>query len=166
VTVIVAEAIQQICKEVGLDPLLVLAIATVETGLQTWPCRFEPKWNADWFVDTKKWADKLLQSEDTEKVQQATSWGALQVMGAVARQRGFQGYLSQLAVPEIGVRFGCLHLKSFLERYKDEHDAIASYNAGSPRKNAQNKYVNQSYVDKVMDNLNKLRGVGNTPPVA
>lgn len=161
---IVADAIEEISHELGLDPLLIVSIATVESNMNNWPCRFEPLWK--YFLDVEAWAQRLGQTFDTERVQQQSSWGAMQVMGSVARELGFQGHLSQLAVPEIGIRYGCLKIKSFLERHGNEIDAIAAYNAGSPRRDSRGKYVNQSYVDKVMANLNKLRGVGNPPPVA
>ena len=44
-----------------------------------------------------------------------------------------------------------LHLKGFYVKYHDWADTLASYNAGSPRKNALNgKYFNQNYVDTVL----------------
>jgi soluble lytic murein transglycosylase-like protein len=50
----------------------------------------------------------------------------------------------------LGLRYGIRHLLKFYTKYGDWPDALAAYNAGSPRKAADGKYLNQSYVDKVL----------------
>lgn len=91
-----------------------------------------------------------ISSRDTEWWGQQCSWGPMQVMGAVAREYGFTGYLPALC-GEQGVMYGCMHLKRLWDRWGDEFGksgAIAAYNAGSPRK-YDGVYQNQGYVDKV-----------------
>jgi soluble lytic murein transglycosylase-like protein len=139
--------------ELGLDPKVVEAICQVESSGNWYACRYEPKWS--YFYDTAGWAKLLRQTEATEKMQQATSWGPMQVMGSVAREHGFRGYLTELAVTNIGLRYGCLHLRKFLNRYPRLDDAISAYNQGNPRKDGDGLYVNQGYVDKVFAAMKK-----------
>ena len=71
-----------------------------------------------------------------------------QIMGGVARELGFAGYLPELCDPAVGLEYSCRHLKRYYTKYGNWPDTIASYNAGSPRKIGE-IFVNQSYVDKV-----------------
>ncbi len=76
----------------------------------------------------------------------------MQILGQTAREIGFDGtFLTELCDPEIGLEWGCRYLGILFDRHGDEGvDAVvASYNAGSPRKNAGGTYVNQAYVEKI-----------------
>ena len=118
-------------------------------------CRVE----SDFFTDAIRYEDHyrwLFNPEDfrghtpTEKIAQKTSWGLMQVMGAVARELGFNGrFLSQLCKPEIGLEYGCKHLRNLYDRYNDWQDAISAYNQGNNKKGSNGNYKNQRYVDKV-----------------
>ena len=135
-------AILAIAPQFSLAPNLVRAICEVESSFNPWAYRYEPQYK--YLV-----GDKLTMSE-TERIGQMCSWGLMQVMGGVARESGFRGYLPQLCDPNIGLNYGCKHLAKFFTKYLNWPDAIASYNAGSPRKNlADGGYVNQVYVDRV-----------------
>lgn len=147
--------IDGIAQVKGVDPVLAKAIAMVETGGDPWLVRYEPAWS--YFHFYHEWASRLGISSQTEQVLQAMSWGAMQVMGSVARELGFTGVLTQLTLPANGVLYGVLKLKSLLVRYGNEDDAIASYNAGSPRKTPGGLYVNETYVDRVHGYLRQLR---------
>jgi len=157
------DEIVQISTDLGVSPQLVLAIAQVESNLNLFAYRFEPLYRYVWNCKKDKPFRKLSRveavcvrhpegfsslygSKDSEWVFQKTSWGAMQVMGAVARENGYRGELSKLCSME-GVRYGIIHLRNYLRRYSLD-DAISSYNAGSPRKVA-GKYANQNYVNKV-----------------
>lgn len=127
----------------GLPRGLVKAVVMAESAYDTFAIKFEPQYR--WFFGN------VAAMSPTEKSGQATSWGLMQVMGAVAREYGYAGSLVKLSVPEIGIEYGCLHLKRFHQRYPENwQDVIASYNAGSPRVGLQGKYTNQVYVDKVL----------------
>lgn len=141
----------------GVDSDLVRAIITVESSWNPWAIRFEPAWR--YFVNPRDWADKLLITFETEQTLQACSWGPMQVMGAIARELGFQQELNRLSDPELGITYGVLKLKSLAQKYRDESDVIAAYNAGSPRKTSGGMYENQKYVDKVHQSLIKLRKI-------
>jgi soluble lytic murein transglycosylase-like protein len=115
--------------------------------------RYEPTYR--WLV-----GDKLNMSL-TERHTQMCSWGLMQVMGGTARELGLTGYLSQLCDPETGVQYGCRYLRRLFERYQIWDDAIAAYNAGSPRRVGPT-YVNQGYVDKVNGYWQQADGQKNT----
>lgn len=89
----------------------------------------------------------------TEFMQQRTSWGAMQVMGAVAREYDFKGDLPELC-GLLGIRYGAMHLMNIKNRLESrgqfrEKDLIAAYNYGHVRMLDANTYANQGYVDKV-----------------
>ena len=129
---------------------LVYAICQVESSLNPSAIRHEPRYR--WLV-----GDNETMSP-TERQDQMTSWGLMQVMGAVARELGHTGPLSDLLDPPTGLFYGCLHLRRFRAKYDIWPDVIAAYNAGSPRRVAGQigSYVNQSYVDKVLAAWNNL----------
>ena len=120
----------------------VLAVCQAESSLNEWAYRFEPHFK--WLVGH---ADDL---SATERTGQMISWGLMQVMGAVAREYGFTGTLPSLCLPSLGLKFGMKHLTKFYAKYQDWPDTLASYNAGSPKKNADGKFYNQAYVDLVL----------------
>ena len=78
-------------------------------------------------------------------------------MGATARELGCDApFLSVLCSPVVGIEYGCRYLARQLERYGSEVEAVAAYNAGSARRSGD-EFVNQSYVDKVMQARERLR---------
>lgn len=115
--------------------------------MNPWAMRFEPGFR--WFVGN---VDAM---SATERNGQQTSWGLMQVMGAVAREYGFTGWFPKLCDPSLGVHYGAQHLKKFYARYGNWHDTIASYNAGSPVK-IDGRYRNQAYVDRVLRHWDQL----------
>lgn len=120
-----------------------------ESGGNTFAVRYEDHYR--WLV---KPLDKYHWHKETERIGQKTSWGLLQIMGAVARERGFEGrYLAQLCDPELGLEYGCKHLKWNYNRYNDWYDAVSAYNQGNNRKNKSGEYANQRYVNQVMDGV-------------
>jgi soluble lytic murein transglycosylase-like protein len=152
--------IKQVIKEVsgkeGVDPDLLLAICTVESSLDPYAVRYGPAYK--WLVSPREWASQMRLSVVTEGVLQKTSYGLAQIMGAVMRELGFSGKLQTCLVdPAIPLSYSAKHLKNYLRRYGSEVEAIASYNAGSPRKTKGGMWENQTYVDKVSAELRKLR---------
>ena len=135
-----------------LDPYLIAAFCKVESNYNTWAMKYEDHYR--WLVD----------SPDPVSIEyhgQRTSWGLMQIMGAVARERGFkERYFSQICEASIGIDLGCRHLVWLRDKkgYKGD-DMIAAYNAGSPRmirmsggqEQYKTPYVNQHYVDKIKD---------------
>ena len=148
------DEIEQIAAEHQVDPDLVRAIVMTESAGDLWAMRFEPDFHDRYIVGNRDY----MKASATERMAAATSWGLMQVMGAVARERGFAGkYLSELCEPIVGLRYGVKHLKHFLDRYVDSIQATAAYNAGSARRDADGRFVNQDYVDKVRQWYAKIK---------
>ena len=140
------EYIDKYSEKYDIPQGLVKAIIEVESGGNTYAMRYEDHYR--WLV---KPFSQFHWHDGTEKQGQKTSWGLMQIMGAVARERGFKGrYLSALTNPEIGIEYGCKHLKWQYDRYSDWQDAISAFNQGSNRKTSQGRYQNQDYVDMVV----------------
>jgi len=93
-------------------------------------------------------------SVDMERMCQKTAWGLMQVMGATARELGFDGWLSELVGPETNIRLGIEFLRRKMSQYF-ERDGIegvaAAYNGGALRRRPDGKFTNQGYVDRVME---------------
>lgn len=147
-----------LCHDLAVDPDLASALITVEdASVDPYVTRYEKGWA--YFVDPERFALLKGITVETEKIHQATSWSPMQVMGAVARELGFMGHLTQLTSLSVGLKYGLLKLKSLVEKYKDLDDAISTYNQGNPRKNLDGTYINQIYVDKVNARLRVLRAI-------
>jgi hypothetical protein len=137
------------------DPALVASIVLVESGGSQGRTRYEPGWK--YFYQVEQMAKRLGPTRDLkldielETRYQATSWGLMQVMGAVARELGMRADLPLLIMPYTNLTYGCKLLSKLKGRWPNFADQIAAYNAGSPRKNREGtRYENQGYVDKVM----------------
>lgn len=127
---------------------LAIAICQVESAGDQYAVRFEPQWK--YFYRVEHFAQLCRITRDTEYALQAMSFGLMQVMGSVAREMGHTGNLIQLCEPAIGAKYGCMKLADLIRKYNSISDAVAAYNAGSPRRTQDGKYVNQQYVDKVI----------------
>jgi hypothetical protein len=129
---------------------LACAMAERESAGITWVMRFESRWT--WFVEPQKYATKLGISYNTERTLQQFSYGTMQVMGAVARELGYEDYLVKLASdPAMGIQYGCRKLRQLLDKYSSEESAISAYNAGTPFRDDNGNYVNQGYVNAVLE---------------
>lgn len=138
------DLIKSTAIEFGLSWELVHAICVVESSMDPYSFRHEPQYKYLYHRDPSS------SLSPTERIGQMCSWGLMQVMGAVAREHGFTGHFPRLCDPQVGLRYGCLHLSKFQAKYSNVLDVIASYNAGSPRRADGEGYVNQKYVDKVL----------------
>jgi soluble lytic murein transglycosylase-like protein len=153
----IIDAIRSAASKNQLDPDLLVAIGSKESSLNALPMRFEPRFR--WFFEPEAFAKQLGTSVTAEKTLQASSFGALQVMGAVARELGHAGWLTELiATPGVAIDFGARHFRRLLARYDTMPAAIAAYNAGSPRK-INGRYENQEYVDDVLARFNRLKRI-------
>lgn len=150
-----SETILKACNNFRLDVNLVNSIIHIESGGNTFKCRFEPTWK--YLTNVSAHAAKLSISQPTEQNQQSTSWGLMQVMGGVARELGFESDIPMLTMPDIGVFYGCKKLRQLFDRYGNEEDVIAAYNAGSAMKTSGGLYFNEKYVDAVSTILRVYR---------
>lgn len=149
-----------------IDPDLVEAIVIVESGGNPWAINYEPRYR--YLVDVRNWQPfrKLTELEQTseippadfrsvagdpdqEWVSQQTSWGLMQLMGALGRELGFRGaYLTELCRLDLNLRLGCLHLSNLLRWAEgDVAQAVAAYNAG---RGGWSSPAGQAYARKVL----------------
>lgn len=136
-----------------LPAALISAVIAVESAGDTWAMRHEPHYRWCWdpierqpYTLRRAQADSASAPDDfphyryssrhTEYMAQRTSWGLMQVMGAVARERGLSQPLPTLCRPGRGIEYGCRHLACL----RDRHFAAAgwagvldAYNDGSRR---------------------------------
>lgn len=98
---------KQIATAQGLDPALVCAVIEQESNWNPWVIRYEPLFMAK-YVATLYTNHKI---SATEAYSRAFSWGAMQLMGQVARELGYAAPLPQLCDPNVGLVWGCRHLK-------------------------------------------------------
>lgn len=144
------ETATTISSKYSLDHRLVIAIIQQESGGQSFACRFEP--NYKWLYNVNDLAKSVGCTANTMTVMQMTSWGLMQVMGAVAYEDGFnpKQYVSQLVLPHIGIEAGCKRLEKLWKKHKTIDQVISAYNAGSLNYDNSGKYNNQNYVDSVL----------------
>jgi soluble lytic murein transglycosylase-like protein len=140
----------------GIDHKLIQAIIQTESAGNVYAVRYEAHWK--WFVKPHVYAEKLGITVETERRLQMFSWGPMQIMGATSRELQFELELPRLCDSFYGVKYGCMYLKKQLDRYSGNVEkAIAAYNAGTAKMQRNGKkFINQEYVDKVMDYRSKL----------
>jgi soluble lytic murein transglycosylase-like protein len=140
-------ALEKLCQRFGCDPELVSAIVTIESSWNPYAVRYEPTYK--WLHEPQVHAKRHGITLQTEAVLQRCSWGLMQVIGSTSRELGLVLPIPALCEPLIGLEYGIRYLVALKRNYKKQDDIIAAYNAGTAKKNADGKYLNQSYVDKV-----------------
>lgn len=137
-----------------IDKNLISAVAYVESRNKKNSKRYESHYR--WTYKPSYFARLNKRSLSEELIGQRTSWGEMQVMGAVAREYGFRGKLSDLLKTELNLAYGKMYLAKLIRRYKTKENAVSAYNQGTPRRFKNGKYKNQRYVDMVMRKYRKL----------
>ena len=130
-----------------VDPLLLIAIMSVESGFNPWVMRYEPK--SALLVTPGKFALICSITGGTEILSQRVSWGLCQVLGATARDLGYKLVLSSLCDPLTNLELACQYLRRLGERYTDTYDIAAAYNAGSVRRDGNGDYINYKYTNAI-----------------
>lgn len=77
----------------------------------------------------------------------------LQEAQARLPQAGESSINTALHDPEVAIHLIAAYLRYQLDRYGNITDAVAAYNAGSPRHRSTGEYVNQWHVDKFTEAL-------------
>jgi len=114
----------------GVPESIVRSVVWVESSARWHATRFEKHYR--WFVGKPTGA---------ERRGQATSFGCMQVMGAVAREHGFTGDFEELNGPA-GIHYGCKHLAGYYRRFKTWDAACRAYNTGrGKRTRAGDRYL-------------------------
>ena len=140
-----------------VDPALIMAIVSIESGGAKCATRYEPHYGYLFKPETFAKLNRI--TENTEIIQQKTSWGLMQIMGGVARELKFIGPLVRLCEPAIGLRYGIDHLTNFIDKYGSIEAGISAYNQGGNYKKEDGSFKNQSYVDKIMERYYYLKGL-------
>jgi len=163
------DEIENAAKLYELDPDLVEGLVQVESGGDQTAWNPEGQYRYFWNVATGKPFRKVTEKEisneyppddfpclkgdpDQEWWGQQASWGLMQVMGAVARERGYKApYLGGLLNDvDAALDVGCKHLGLLLKLVRgDVARALAVYNGGM-RGNEKRPLRNQKYADRVM----------------
>ncbi len=146
-------------RDHGIPLPLVLGVIEVESAGNEWATRFERyyRWCVNVrtgrpFTATAAQADSAhapagfpapdpadfgyYSSADTEWIGQKTSWGNMQVLGAVAREHGWTQPLPLLCDPQYGIEYGCRHLARLYDRFGQRHGwagTLDAYNDGTAR---------------------------------
>lgn len=142
-------------EKASLDPNTILGLIKVESNFNPNAVRYERNFLN--YFKTKEYAKVQRITEDSENCLQKFSWGLMQVMGGTARWLGYGGFLPDLSNPETGIHWGIEYFKRISARYVYLSDQLAVYNAGSVRKDAQGKLINQSYVDSVLSAIDSVQ---------
>lgn len=140
---------KQIAAENGIDPALVCAVCHHESAnWNTWASRYEPAFFEKYVPSDAKTFGSVC-SLDTERRLRATSFGLMQIMGQVSRERGFIGeYLTELCDPAVGIEYGCRELSRRLKNASgDVRKGLLGYNGGG----------NPKYPDLVLAHYEEYR---------
>jgi soluble lytic murein transglycosylase-like protein len=126
----------------ALDPALVCAIVEQESAWNPWAARYEPAFYQRYI------APLAAHLTPTEAYGRAWSFGLMQIMGEVAREKGYTGDLTALCDPATGLEWGCVH---FADRLKaaggDVARALQLWNGGG----------NAAYSAQVLARVGKYR---------
>lgn len=145
---------EQMSIEFNVPKPLLCAVIFCESAFRKKAYRFEPAFKSRYIDRNSNYKDL----PDDEKEWLATSHGLMQIMGLTAIELGYQfDTMEQIYEPEINIEIGAFFLRKLFNKYKSWEDAIASYNAGSPRYDSDGTYVNQDYIDKVVSYWNKYK---------
>jgi len=125
-----SEFIKEEAKKQDADPNIIAAICKVESNFDIWANRFEPAFLRKYVPTEPKIFGAVTRA--TERQGRAFSWGLMQIMGQVAREKGFKGvFLTELCEPLENLKWGIKHWKYCLKiRKGDIQKALLRWNGG------------------------------------
>lgn len=131
---------------------LIAAVIQVESGGNPWAVRFEPAFYG--LIQRGGFTAPAGVSRPTEMNARAMSWGLMQIMGQVARERGCKlQYLSQLCNPSDGINWGCRQLAKCRDRFLQRYGwaaVTAAYNGGFGAVKQDGTFTNPHYPRAVL----------------
>ena len=139
----------------SLEPKLIRAIAITESNLNPYAVRYEKAFKYLFQVD--ELAKKVGCTKNTMHSMQKTSWGIMQVMGAVAYENGLaerkdenERWASAMLNPILSIDVGCSFIREKVLKKSglNPKSIYAVYNAGSIRLGRDGKLVNHDNVER------------------
>lgn len=149
-------------KELIMLGAVILSPATLDPIILEMSAKYniEPAWIKAHIKQESNWD---VNASRFEAHKGDASWGLMQLLLATAREvmKDPNLTITQLTQPRVNIEAGTRFLSQLWTRFGNMKDAIAAYNAGSPRINPKTgKYVNQEYVDNVLKNYNVYKSLG------
>jgi soluble lytic murein transglycosylase-like protein len=130
-----AQIITNTALQTGINPQLLAALIHQESSGNPYAVRYEPAFLKRYLESkTKKTIGGHVPSQcswQTEVQMRATSFGLMQIMGQVARERGFQGeFLTELCDPAVNLKWGSEFLQTLLHKHDTTEKALLRWNGG------------------------------------
>jgi soluble lytic murein transglycosylase-like protein len=130
-----ANTIIETAKLTGISPQLLCAVIHQESSGNPYAVRYEPAFLKRYLEDkTKKTIGGHIPTKcswQTEVQMRATSFGLMQIMGQVARERGFKGeFLTELCDPAVNLKWGSEFLQTLLHKHDTTEKALLRWNGG------------------------------------
>jgi soluble lytic murein transglycosylase-like protein len=130
-----APFIQHSSSQTGISVELLAAVIHQESGGNPFAVRYEPAFLKRYLEDkTKKTIGGHVPTRcswQTEVQMRSTSFGLMQLMGQVARERGFQGeFLTELCDPAVNLKWGSELLQTLLHKHDTTEKALLRWNGG------------------------------------
>ncbi len=149
-------------KEIIMLGAVILSPATLDPIILEMGAKYniEPAWIKAHIKQESNWD---VNASRFEAHKSDASWGLMQLLLATAREvlRNPELTITQLTQPRVNIEAGTKFLAQLWTRFGNMSDAIAAYNAGSPRLDKKTgKYVNQEYVDNVLKNYKTYKTLG------
>lgn len=131
----IAPLIIDASKATGIAPTLLAAVIHQESGGSPYAVRYEPAFFKKYLeTKTRKTLEGYVPercSFETEVRMRSTSFGLMQIMGQVARERGFKGeFLTELVDPKTNIKWGSEFLQTLLLKHSDTEKALLRWNGG------------------------------------
>ncbi len=122
-------------REHGLAPEVLAGLVAQESRGEAWATRPEPLYRwlfGDDAVEARRLRmPRLRRLVALDLYEQRISYGLCQVMGAVARELGWSGWLTELCRPEVGLAYGARHLANLVKAAGgDLARGLLRYNGG------------------------------------
>jgi soluble lytic murein transglycosylase-like protein len=133
-----------------VDHKVIDAIITQESHWDAFAIRYEEKY--PYLLNPLHYAELLSISLSTETELQKMSWGLGQVMGAMARELGFNGPMGLLLHERVNIDIVCRLIQKINKVVKTPEEVFATYNGGhGALDKVDGKFRNQAYVDSAME---------------
>ena len=119
----------------GVSPMLLAAVIHQESSGNIYAIRYEPAFFKKYVEDkTRKTMLGYVPTRcsfETEARLRAHSFGLMQIMGQVLRERGFKAeFLTEAIDPKTNLKWGSEFLQTLLLKHQDTEAALLRWNGG------------------------------------